>query len=627
KALDVNRRLKSKEHLAITFNTIGQFYHDLKDYKKAADYYERALTMSEEMGAKSQATTNLITLGKLHADQAQWDQAMARFEKALAMSLEMGAKAAVSKVQHLIGTVRFEQNEFGQAVARFLNSIEIIEELRLTARGAVRRDYLETQIDTYRWLISAYLRNGEPEAAFNVVELASAKYLVEQLSRKFESKTVPIVSISEYRSKKPGYTGILSFANVDWKKTVTRFIAVRKGVSASELSTEPLMYGINNKYQMEISLAAEKTGGRGLTIKKAAGRTDVEIHPELDAIVSYYRSLLANPSLNPTQQRARQEISRSLYDLLFSGVEETLKDKKTLIIIPGGVLAFLPFESLMMPDGRYLVEKYNIQYTQSLTVQNILEKRRYGEGKRPLLAFGGAVYQEQSYKEAVIESENQMEALKESTQVAISRGLEVGGVYHRLGYGRWANLPGTLTEVNRIGEILPGSRIVTGEAVDEWLVKRMSAEGEMKRYRVIHFATHGLVVPEMAELSALVLSQLKVRNDSEDGYFRMSEVLDLDLEADFVNLSACETGLGKLYGGEGVVGLTQSFLVGGANGVSVSLWQVADESTMEFMTGLYRFAWEQGLSYPEAMTLMKRQFIRSRYSDPFFWAPFVFYGR
>ena len=108
----------------------------------------------------------------------------------------------------------------------------------------------------------------------------------------------------------------------------------------------------------------------------------------------------------------------------------------------------------------------------------------------------------------------------------------------------------------------------------------------------------------------------------------MKEIAALDLHADFVNLSACETGLGKMYGGEGVVGLTQSFLVAGANGLSVSLWQVADESTMEFMTGLYRLVRDKGLAHDRAMTAMKRRFLADeRFKLPFYWAPFVYYGR
>jgi CHAT domain-containing protein len=107
----------------------------------------------------------------------------------------------------------------------------------------------------------------------------------------------------------------------------------------------------------------------------------------------------------------------------------------------------------------------------------------------------------------------------------------------------------------------------------------------------------------------------------------MAEIANLDLNAEFVNLSACETGLGSLYSGEGVVGLTQAFLVAGAGGLSVSLWQVADESTMQFMIGLYKLVQDRGLSYHKAMSEMKRSFIKEgKFSRPFFWAPFVYYG-
>jgi CHAT domain-containing protein len=123
-----------------------------------------------------------------------------------------------------------------------------------------------------------------------------------------------------------------------------------------------------------------------------------------------------------------------------------------------------------------------------------------------------------------------------------------------------------------------------------------------------------------------VLSQYRERTEGEDGYLRMGEIEGLDIEAEFVNLSACETGLGQIYGGEGVVGLTHSFLVGGANGLSVSLWQVADESTMEFMVNMYRLVREKGMRYDRAITEIKRDFIGGRYSDPFYWAPFVYYG-
>ena len=150
---------------------------------------------------------------------------------------------------------------------------------------------------------------------------------------------------------------------------------------------------------------------------------------------------------------------------------------------------------------------------------------------------------------------------------------------------------------------------------------------------MVHFATHGDADAKIPELSAIVLSlsQTSDTTSKEDGYLQAGEIYHLNLQADFVNLSACETGLGTLYSGEGMVGLTQAFLSAGANGLSVSLWQVSDESTVQFMTALYTLIEEQGLQYAEALAVVKRRFLLGDFGEqwksPYYWAPFVYYGR
>lgn len=353
---------------------------------------------------------------------------------------------------------------------------------------------------------------------------------------------------------------------------------------------------------------------------------------EFDTIVNYYRILLSKPDLSEHEKENFDFISRELYTFLFGDIVNKIINKKNLIIIPDGVLGFLPFETLIMPDGRYLVEKYNIKYTQSLTVSEIIAGRHYTDNRKPFLAFGGAVYEKATYLADMVSSERELEYIKKNTLSAMNRGESTQEAYSSLGLGSWGNIPGSLAEVTGIREIEKNAEIVTGKDVSEDKVKTMSRNGDLKNYKVIHFATHGLVVPEFPELSAVVLSLSEDEKGNEDGYLRMNEIAGLDIQADFVNLSACDTGLGKIYGGEGVVGLTQSFLIAGANGLSVSLWRVEDESTMKFMLGMYTLAKEKDISYDMAITEMKRKFIsgeigNGNYKSPFFWAPFVYYGR
>ncbi len=319
------------------------------------------------------------------------------------------------------------------------------------------------------------------------------------------------------------------------------------------------------------------------------------------------------------------------YQLLIEPMESQLKDKTELLIVPTGLLGFLPFETLVDADGKYLIEKYHIRYIQSLGVLKLLEQRIYSTTRKPMLAFGGAVYNPMTYQSDMVENETQLAVLKKNVTSTIARGEPLGSSYNQLGFGQWNNLPGTLSEVQGLKTIVPEAELKTAIQVTETGVKELSEKGELKNYKVLHFAVHGVVVPAIPELSAVVLSQVEKYNQTDDGYLTMKEIEKLKLNADFVNLSACETGLGKLYEGEGVVGLTQAFLIAGANGLSVSLWEVSDESTSLLMQKVYELVEKEKIGYSLAISKVKRMFIQGhfgeKYQNPYYWAPFVYYGQ
>jgi CHAT domain-containing protein len=231
----------------------------------------------------------------------------------------------------------------------------------------------------------------------------------------------------------------------------------------------------------------------------------------------------------------------------------------------------------------------------------------------------------------MIKNEQELSYLRRNVINSLKNNRSLRNAYAALDLVRWTNLPGTLTEVKNIEQLIDGADIHTGDEVNENNVKNLSAEGKLGKYKIIHFATHGLIVPSIPQLSAIVLSQFSEERNGEDGFLNMEEIADLNFKADFINLSACETGLGKIYSGEGVVGLTHSFFVAGANGLSVSLWQVADDSTALFMSALYEIVQKKGVSYADAMAITKRKFVNGDfgkiYRSPYYWAPFVYYGR
>ncbi|HEV2765591.1 MAG TPA: CHAT domain-containing protein, partial [Pyrinomonadaceae bacterium] len=150
---------------------------------------------------------------------------------------------------------------------------------------------------------------------------------------------------------------------------------------------------------------------------------------------------------------------------------------------------------------------------------------------------------------------------------------------------------------------------------------------ELKDYRIIHFATHGLLNSVSPELSGVVLSLFDERGESREGFLRLHNIYDMELSADLVVVSGCRTGLGREVKGEGVVGLTSGFMYAGAKSVVSSLWKVDDDATAELMSHFYAAMLKDGLPPSAALKKAKREMWgQGRRRAPFYWAAFTLQG-
>jgi CHAT domain-containing protein len=159
--------------------------------------------------------------------------------------------------------------------------------------------------------------------------------------------------------------------------------------------------------------------------------------------------------------------------------------------------------------------------------------------------------------------------------------------------GSFSRLPFSREEAEAIASLAPRDSVM--KATDFQANRSTATSGELSHYRVIHFATHGLLNSEHPELSGLVLSLVDKDGNLEDGFLRMHEIYNLNLPADLVALSACQTALGKQIKGEGLVGITRGFMYAGARRVVASLWQVDDLATAQLMKSFYRGMLVEGL--------------------------------
>jgi CHAT domain-containing protein/tetratricopeptide (TPR) repeat protein len=627
-ALSLVRAAGRNDDAADALNRIGLIHIKQGDQNKALTRFDEALAITKTTGNLQIRSASLSNRGQIHFFRKEYDRAQARFEEALAISRKLRNDEGAANMLYNIGRVQYENGDYAGADRSFQEAVQLKEQQRRTAPGALRRDYTARQIATYQYLASADIRQQQYSDAVKSIEHGRAKYLAEQIAGGEDG--VVVRDGDAVRRELPEDAAVILYANTNQRHKVIMAIT-RGGLLGREVANLDLYDAKWSRFSDEAS--AGLSGARGVRLvereQKAGPVVDLKPSCSCDAVINYYRTLLIasgqaarGAAIRPRREQADDEIrtlARLLYRIFVKPVEGAIAGKKKLMIVTDGALGFLPFETLIDDSGKFLIETHEITYIQSLAVLDLLRTRVYEEKRKPLIAFGGALY----------------DAREPKTAKGAGSGApppadgSVRGRYAEIGLGAWADLPYTLTEVQSLAAIVPGSDVYRGEQVSESTVKDLNRRGDLARYKVIHFATHGMVVPAYPELSALVLSQRPTQG--EDGYLRMEEIAKLRLRADFVNLSACDTGLGRLYEGEGVVSLAHAFLIAGANGLSVSLWQVADESTAKFMAGVYELAFTRGWSYARAMAEMKRRFIHGEhgaaYGAPFYWAPFVYYGR
>ncbi len=634
KALAINKKLGHEDKVAIRLNYIGGVYKSTGQYDDALKYYKEALEINRKLGKEADEALSLKNLDMVY--RYYWnkhDKAIKPHEQKLATDKKFGKDADISGDLNNIGMVYLLQKEYKPAIGSFNESVSIIEKLRKATTGEVRRGYLADQSYTYQLLASAYIRDNDISSAFRTIELSRAKLMAERFAG--DEKKIRLQEVEQIRETLGEDTAIIVYANVN-REDIIQFAITGEEFTGREVSRKSFVQSSIDKYHTPI---------KALLINQ---HNLSENKNDFDNIINYYSSLLREPS--PQDERERRadidKLGKGLYELLIKPMEAQLADKKNLIIVPGGILTFVPFETLIDRNGQYLVENYHINYVQSVDIRKLIKKREHSDKRKPLLAFGGAVYEEAAYDAEVIENEAQMALFKKNIYSDLKNIQQelaekkvfsdfvniryIRNAYNGLGIGTWPDLPDTLNEVKNINKVIKRSDIFTGSNVTEKDVKELSKNWTLYNYKVLHFATHGLVVNEVPELSAVVLSQFEKDEGKEDGYLRIEEIAELDFQADLITLSACETSLGRVDGNAGIMGFTQSFILAGANAVSISLWRAAGESTSQFMAAMYGMVQDKGIGYAEAITEVKRRFISGsfgeKYKAPYYWAPFVYYG-
>jgi len=654
KALDINRRLDVRSGVAANLSNVAAVQAEQGRYQEALTTQREVLEMNRAAEKRPSVAVNLSEIGEIHKKQGDDEEARRTYERALHLNREIGRRGGVARNLYDIGDLHLRNRRHAAADSVLQESIRITEDLLRTASGESRRDFLAKEMERFQALVTTRVRAGRPTAALRTYERSRARLLAERLAGE-EDSTLAVPPVDSLQAAVGPDEAALLYANTGPERPLLAMVVTRDSVQTREVSAAPIHRAARRhdaaldrlRLKEEIPWIEQ----RASLLEEAKG-----VEGDLSRLVRLYRhDVSASPQQQLLSPERRRRLGQVLYSVLVDPFEPALTDVDGLVVVPDGALSYLPFEVLSDWDRGRLVERWRVRYTQSLRVLHLLERRPRpadGDGRRSLLALGGIVYDSSTTAggrdRRTDESRMRPGGAAGTAGRPLSTDSDPSSVYRRLGYGpdRWQNIPGTLDEARALRRIAGEARLLTEGAASERALHRLSDDGALDDYRAVHFATHGLLVPDEPALSALVLAEVggsaaraqDLQSQTHgretvvpDGYLSMREIAALDLNAEFVGISACRTGLGRIYRGSGAVSLAQAFLRAGAASTAVSLWSVYDASTSRFMEALYRRAWGHDASWVEAMAQTKRAFLDGHYGErlraPRFWAPFVHYGR
>lgn len=311
-----------------------------------------------------------------------------------------------------------------------------------------------------------------------------------------------------------------------------------------------------------------------------------------------------------------KKYSYDLYRQLMKPLESHWAGSDKLIIIPDGVLFYVPFEALISerPDDEkfskyaYLAKRFDVSYhySASLLVSTVKPlSERHFVGFAP-------VFPDETISPA------QFSALDSASISSVSRDVKIDGK-------KFASLPASENEVNSIAELF----VKDGREAKKYLFDEASEarfKASVPSTDILHIATHGIMNETNPKLSGIIFAS-PTDSSREDGILYAGETYNLTLRANLVVLSSCESGIGRLHNGEGMMALSRAFLYAGAQNIMYSLWKVDDRPTSELMIGFYR-NYLGGNSYAHALREAKLQFIKNPATAfPKNWSGFILIGK
>ena len=639
---------------ALGLRYLGVVHLVRKEADRARQYFDRAAEVQRQ-GVDPRLDRWLpVDLGETLTLEGRYDAAASHFKEALALSDRTGDRVTEARALFGLATASSGANDLTNARTYIERALSVVESLRTNVESRdLRASYLAS-LYGYRQLHLSVLarlhkqhpREGLSAKALEANERARARSLLESLtesgvdlragldadllrreqqarlafddwgrrsraSRDSAGRPTDTEHLaSEYRDLEERYQQIQ--AQIRSRSPQYAALARPQPLTLREIQKEVLDH---DTVLLEYALGDERSY---LWVVSTDSHLLQELPPRAEiegAADRVYQRLVARLSSSDSGSSREAEIKRAdeefwveaarLSDMLILPVVKRIAGKR-LLVVTDGMLQYVPFSALPVPGRAAPVVPLLVEHEiVSLPSASVLGVLRRETRSRPQAAKAVAVF-----ADPVFEVDDPR---------LRTRGRSDGKSE------RWARLPATRHEAAAIIAAAPPGLALTKSGVDA--SRAAALEPGLAQYRIVHFATHGIVDNENPGLSGLILSLYDEKGQAQDGFLRLHDIYTLRLPAELVVLSACSTALGKQVKGEGLTGMVRGFFYAGAKRVVASLWKVDDEATGELMQRFYVEMLQAKRSPAAALREAQLHMWRKdRWRAPFYWAAFSLQG-
>jgi len=614
-------------------NNIGTIYNDIENYSEALKYFNIGLSLAETIQDHETRSFILNNIGIVYYDLGNYEESTKYCQQAIDLAQQIKSGYVLWEAYLDMGNSYKKQSKYPEALTSYKESIDVIETTRANIDlEEMKASYFGTdkRIEAYHNLIDllARLNTAEPEKsygaeAFSYLERAKARAFLDNLEVAHisvsggvdaklanEEKQINADTTALYKKLlMPDLTPEQKAQiEIDLKKNEENYDRLKREIRAANPALATLSPNIITLKEAQSRLLDDKTVFIAYSVGKdssygfAISRASVRIFPissrnNLQKKITDYLKVISD----------KDSSDFHLGYELFSELVSPALDGHTqrLFIVPDDALYYLPFEALLTATDStsWLLRKYTIAYAPSLSsLSEIIKRTRTGaQRSKDILALGDPDY---GPNEKAAGSADIFQNFYSSSDFKFFR-LAYSGI-----------------EVQKIAALFPKKR-------EEILQRDEASESGLKKlplsdFKIIHFAAHALIDDQRPARSAIVLSLDPSSQD--DGFLLTRDIYNLRLNADLVSLSACQTGKGQFFRGEGIESLSRAFFYAGASSVLMSLWSVNDQATYQLMERFYAHLCSSK-TLMDALKIAKIEMMDSKvFAHPFYWAGFVIIG-